>query len=61
MTGPADGPPALPDGADKWITALEDGTAQVTSALEDMKALNIRVMGKHATEYRVRTAGSSLR
>lgn len=35
----------LTDGANKWITALEEGTAKVTLASEDSKALNIHVMG----------------
>lgn len=35
----------LTDGANKWITALEEGTAEVTLASEDCKALNIHVMG----------------
>lgn len=35
----------LTDGANNWITALEEGTAEVTLSSEDCKVLNIHVMG----------------
>lgn len=41
--------PDLSQGADKWITTLEKSTAGVTLALGDIKALLMKVVGKHAT------------
>ena len=42
--------PTLTDGANKWITALEESTAGVTLALGDIKALLMYMAGKQITE-----------
>ncbi|CAI5692236.1 unnamed protein product [Oreochromis niloticus] len=49
MVGLAERLPDLSQGAGKWITALEESTAGVTLALGDIKALLMKVVGKHAT------------
>lgn len=50
MIGLAGRLPHLTEGANKWITALEENTAGVTLALGDIKALLMHVGGKHTTE-----------
>ncbi|KAL7381532.1 hypothetical protein ABVT39_007391 [Epinephelus coioides] len=49
MIGLAERLPALTDGADKWIMALEETTAGIQLALGDVKALLIYVAGKQIT------------
>ena len=50
MIGLAGRQPTLTDGANKWITALEESTAGVTLALGDIKALLMHTAGKQITE-----------
>ena len=50
MIGLAGRLPTLTDGANKWITALEESTAGVTLALGDIKALLMHTAGKQITE-----------
>lgn len=50
MIGLADRLPDLTEGANKWITALEESTAGVTLALGDIKALVMYIIGKHDAE-----------
>eukprot|EP00064_Thunnus_orientalis_P023754 superscaffoldBa00009313_g24013 len=50
MIGLAGRLPDLNEGANKWITALEESTAGVTLALGDIKALLMHMAGTAATE-----------
>lgn len=50
MIGLAGRLPDLTEGANKWITNLEESTAGVTLALGDIKALLMHIVGKHTTE-----------
>ncbi|KAL7369448.1 hypothetical protein ABVT39_005278 [Epinephelus coioides] len=50
MIGLAEHLPALTDGADKWIMALEETTAGIQLALGDVKALLTYVAGKQITQ-----------
>ena len=50
MVGLASRLPDLHEGANKWITALEESTAGVKLALGDIKALLMHIAGKHITE-----------
>ncbi|KAI3363283.1 hypothetical protein L3Q82_011906 [Scortum barcoo] len=57
MIGLADRLPDLTEGANKWITALEENTAGITLALGDIKALLMNIIGKHSTEEILLGAG----
>lgn len=50
MVGLAARLPDLNEGANKWITALEENTAGIILALGDIKALLMHVTGKSTTE-----------
>ncbi|KAL7392773.1 hypothetical protein ABVT39_001356 [Epinephelus coioides] len=50
IIGLAEHLPALTDGADKWIMALEETTAGIQLALGDVKALLTYVAGKQTTQ-----------
>ncbi len=50
MVGLASRLPDLHEGANKWITALEESTAGVKLALGDVKALLMHIIGKHITK-----------
>ncbi|KAL7381215.1 hypothetical protein ABVT39_002233 [Epinephelus coioides] len=50
MIGLAERLPALTDGADKWIMALEETTAAIQLALGDVKVLLTYVAGKQITQ-----------
>ncbi|KAL7395508.1 hypothetical protein ABVT39_018158 [Epinephelus coioides] len=50
MIGLAECLPALTDGADKWIMALEETTAGIQLALGDVKALLTYMAGKQITQ-----------
>ena len=50
MVGLAGRLPDLTEGANKWITKLEENAAGVKLALGDVKALLMHVAGKQMTE-----------
>lgn len=50
MVGLANRLPDLTDGANKWITTLEESRAGVALALGDIKALLMHIAGKHTNE-----------
>ncbi len=50
MTGLANRLLGLHEGANKWITTLEESTAGVKLAYGDVKALLMHITGKHITE-----------
>lgn len=50
MIGLADRLPEVTEGANKWITAVEENTGGKRVALGDMKALLMHVAGKQVTE-----------
>lgn len=50
MIGLAGRLPDLTEGANKWITALEESTAGVKLALGNIKALLMHIIGKYATD-----------
>lgn len=50
MVGLASKLPALTEGANRWITALEESTAGIQLALGDIKALLMHMAGKTVTE-----------
>lgn len=50
MVGLASRRPDLHEGANKWITALEESTAGMQLALGDIKALLMHIAGKHIYE-----------
>lgn len=50
LTGLINRLPALTEGADRWIAAFEENTGGVKLAAGDIKALLMKVVGRHMAE-----------